>query len=320
MKIQRILLLTFLCSSLTNVSGQEISNKKVNTRTESYKNEPTLKEKHGWNIDSIASGIIRYHYTGYYEPIQAFQNINVLEVDLNQKQNNIKLIFEEKEDSLSAVGQRYKAFAGINGTYEPEASYVKIDGKFVARNILDNNHLRYWKHEGALFYDSRTKSAEIHFATDKEYEKSYIPNILSGAPMLIDNYNPVGLWFTGNTDSLCLESLPYEDYRRHQGVRHPRTAIALVKNKKLLLITVDGREKRAQGMSAAELTHFLRRYFDPQSALNIDGGGSTTMWIQDFKEAKNSIVNYPTDNKQFDHYGQRQVTSFILITQENNKK
>lgn len=277
---------------------------------------PVLKEKQGWNIDSITSGIIRYHYSGYYEPMQAFQNVNVLEVDLNRKENGMKLIYEEKADSLSAICQRYKAFAGINGTYEPDASYVKTNGKFVARNQLDKNHLRYWKHEGALFYDPKTKSTEIRFATDKEYEESPVPNILSGAPMLIDNYKPVGLWFTGNTDSLCLDSLPYEDYRRHQGVRHPRTAVALTKGGKLLLITVDGRERRAQGMSAAELTHFLRRYFDPQAALNIDGGGSTTMWIQNPGDGNNSVVNFPTDNKRFDHYGQRLVTSFILITRE----
>ena len=102
-----------------------------------------------------------------------------------------------------------------------------------------------------------------------------------------------------------------------QGVRHPRTAVALTRENKLLLITVDGRERRAQGMSAAELTHFLRRYFDPQAALNIDGGGSTTMWIQNPGNGNSPVVNFPTDNKRFDHYGQRLVTSFILITQEN---
>lgn len=307
--MRRIFILSTLFCCLTTASLNAVS----------IQSEPILKDKHGWNIDSIAPGIIRYHYTGYYEPTQTFQNINVLEVDLNRKENDIKLIFEKERDSLSVVCQRYKAFAGINGTYEPDASYVKIDGNFITGNTLGNNHLRYWKHEGALFYNPQGKKVKISFATDQEYEGSHFPNILSGAPMLIDNYKPVGLWFTGSTDSLCLDSLPYEDYRRHQGVRHPRTAVAQVKGGKLLFVTVDGRERRAQGMSAAELTCFLRRYFDPQAALNIDGGGSTTMWIQDPGEGKSSIVNFPADNKRFDHYGQRRVTSFILITHENNK-
>ena len=308
MKIYYILATLFCCLTTVSLNATGIQD------------IPVLKEKQGWNIDSLATGIIRYHYTGYYEPMQAFQNVNVLEVDLSRKGYAMKLIYEEKLDSLSAVGQRYKAFAGINGTYEPDASYVKIDGKFMARNKLEKNHQRYWKHEGALFYNPQNKKAEIRFATDKEYEESQMPDILSGAPMLIDNYNPVGLWFVGNIDGLCLDSLPYEDYRRHQGVRHPRTAVALTNDGKLLLITVDGREKRrAQGMSAAELTHFLRRYFDPQAALNIDGGGSTTMWIQNPGDGNSSVVNFPTDNKRFDHYGQRLVTSFILIIRDSGK-
>ena len=52
-------------------------------------------------------------------------------------------------------------------------------------------------------------------------------NILSGAPMLIDNNDPVGLNFTGNVEGMDLNKLDYEDFRRHQGVRHPRTAVAL---------------------------------------------------------------------------------------------
>ena len=66
-------------------------------------------------------------------------------------------------------------------------------------------------------------------------------------------------------------------------------------------------------MSAAELTEFLQHYFRPQAALNIDGGGSTTFWMRGFNESRNSVVNYPTDNKRFDHNGQRRVTSFILV-------
>ena len=68
-------------------------------------------------------------------------------------------------------------------------------------------------------------------------------------------------------------------------------------------------------MSAKELTQFIRCYFDPEFALNIDGGGSTTMWIRKFKE-KEEVINYPSDNKRFDHFGQRWVSSFILLNRK----
>ena len=273
-----------------------------------------LKDKQGWDIDSIAPGMIHYHYGGWHEPMKSFQNVNVMEVDLTGKGYNVKLTYEENADSLSAVAESHHAVAGINGTYEPDGSYVKIDGKFYARNTLKKDDLRYWKHEGAFFYDEKEKAAKICFATDSVFERSSFPDIISGAPMLIDNYDPVGLRFTGDISGLCLDSLEYEDYRRHQGVRHPRTAVALTKGgSKLLLITVDGRRPQTAGMSARELTQFLIRYFDLQSALNIDGGGSTTMWVSKPDGIGGEVLNYPTDNKKYDHYGQRRVSSFLLI-------
>ena len=94
--------------------------------------------------------------------------------------------------------------------------------------------------------------------------------------------------------------------------------LALTEHKKLLLITVDGRSTQAAGMSANELTRFLLTYFCPQSALNLDGGGSTTMWIASSEQRVGGVVNHPTDNKKFDHAGQRRVTSFIVIKSSEN--
>ncbi|MDY4812003.1 MAG: phosphodiester glycosidase family protein [Muribaculaceae bacterium] len=40
------------------------------------------------------------------------------------------------------------------------------------------------------------------------------------------------------------------------------------------------RKSKAEGMNARELTKFLVHYFNPQWALNMDGGGSTTMYYR----------------------------------------
>lgn len=131
--------------------------------------------------------------------------------------------------------------------------------------------------------------------------------------MLIDNYKPVGATFVGDLSNLKIEDLAYEDYRRHQGVRHPRTAIALTRSKKVLLVTIDGRSVNSAGMTAKEVTEFLCEYFNPRYALNLDGGGSTTMYIKDSGKSLTDVVNYPTDNKRYDHYGQRGVITHILV-------
>jgi len=85
---------------------------------------------------------------------------------------------------------------------------------------------------------------------------------------------------------------------------------AITKNKRILLITVDGRNINSAGMSLFELTK-LMRWLKADDAINLDGGGSTTLWINNYME--NGVVNYPTDNKKWDHEGQRKVANVVLL-------
>jgi hypothetical protein len=290
--------------SLLCLSCMTISNK-------GSASNPVLRISDGWVADTIAPALIHYRFAGYDSISQAHQNVDVLEVDLTSPSYDIQLVYEEHGDSLSSVAERNNAAAAINGTYEAEASFIKIGGRLLAQNRLDSTHIRYWKHEGAFLFDDDNKNIDIRFASDSTFLSHPAANILSGAPMLIDNNDPVGLNFTGNVEGMDLNKLDYEDFRRHQGVRHPRTAVALTEHKKLLLITVDGRSTQAAGMSANELTRFLLTYFCPQSALNLDGGGSTTMWIASSEQRVGGVVNHPTDNKKFDHAGQP-IGSFYM--------
>jgi exopolysaccharide biosynthesis protein len=84
--------------------------------------------------------------------------------------------------------------------------------------------------------------------------------------------------------------------------RHPRTVIGVDKAGAVWLITVDGRQPALSlGMSFTELQALARR-LGLRSALNLDGGGSTTMVVQ------GNIVNHPSDAT-----GPRQVSDAILV-------
>jgi len=84
--------------------------------------------------------------------------------------------------------------------------------------------------------------------------------------------------------------------------RHPRTAIGYSRDKaKLYLITVDGRQKCSAGMTLNELSEFML-FLGCYNALNLDGGGSTTLVIND------KIINYPSDVT-----GERPVGNALLI-------
>ena len=264
----------------------------------------------GWTVRQLdGDKLVWYRFHG--EKFGAKQFVNVLALDLNCKDYELDFVALEKADSLSSVAISHDAVVGINGSYEWDASFVKADGKVYSEITLPSDHIRYWKHEGAVAFDG--KKVKIGYGNKASYLKNKMPDIFSSSPMLIDNYKPVGTAFVGDISELDLDKLHYEDYRRHQGVRHPRTAIALSRSNKLLLITIDGRSENGAGMSAKEVTEFLCEYFNPRYALNLDGGGSTTMYIKGSGESLTDVINYPTDNKRYDHYGQRRVPTHILV-------
>lgn len=84
--------------------------------------------------------------------------------------------------------------------------------------------------------------------------------------------------------------------------RHPRTAIAKLRDGRILLATVDGRQIGVSaGMTLEELAQMLMEY-GATDAVNLDGGGSTTMVVG------GKIVNKPSDAA-----GERTVSDALLI-------
>jgi len=65
----------------------------------------------------------------------------------------------------------------------------------------------------------------------------------------------------------------------HSNVRHPRSAVALTGDGRVLLVTVDGRQPGySAGMTMHELSHFLRT-LGVRDGLSLDGGGSSQFVI-----------------------------------------
>ena len=92
--------------------------------------------------------------------------------------------------------------------------------------------------------------------------------------------------------------------------KHPRTALGKRGKHKIFIITLDGRTEQARGMTLAEMADLMIS-LHCRDAVNLDGGGSTTMWISG--KPFNGIVNMPCDNKLFDHAGERAVSDILII-------
>ncbi len=90
--------------------------------------------------------------------------------------------------------------------------------------------------------------------------------------------------------------------------RHPRTVFGTDDKGNAYLVVIDGRFKgQADGASiheAAYICHLLGM----TDAINLDGGGSSTLWTE-----KTGVLNHPYDNKKFDHEGERSVPNLIAV-------
>jgi len=118
-----------------------------------------------------------------------------------------------------------------------------------------------------------------------------IEDIVGGVPQLIKNGKIEITWQAEKSGKDFVET------------KHPRTAVAKLKDGKFLMVTVDGRQpNHSIGMNLQELAELLLE-LGAMDAMNLDGGGSTTMFVKD------KVVNLPSDKT-----GERSVSDAILVT------
>ena len=137
--------------------------------------------------------------------------------------------------------------------------------------------------------------AEIHPQRKVlEQPEPWMEAVVSGWPMLVKGCTALGA-----------SDLPGSD--AFTRAPHPRTAVGLSKNgETLYLVVAEGRKKGVPGMTLSRLARFMVNELDACTALNLDGGGSSAMWIED------EIVNRPSDGVE------RNVANHLAVVDERD--
>ncbi|RZK43934.1 MAG: phosphodiester glycosidase family protein [Pedobacter sp.] len=251
-----------------------------------------------WDKQQIASktNLLTYHFN-QKNLFAANQFISYVEI--NRKGNAPVFAFGNEvktKKTTSTFGQELDALAAINGTFFDVANggsvdFVRMDGVVTNKNIIGKNGKRARHQETAMVINKKGQLALKKWdkTEDWEYKLPEKNVMLSGPLLVLDN---------------IVEELDTTSFTR---ARHPRSAIGIKADGKIILVTVDGRQENSAGMSLHELTK-LMRWLGCVSAINLDGGGSTTLWT-----AKNGVVNFPSDNKLWDHKGERKVANVIIL-------
>lgn len=261
----------------------------------------TLVNAH-WTVDTVSGMVLKTVHFSQQEYFHSNQFISILEISTTA---NVKLqyAYEAKRTKTSAMAVKHKALAAVNGSFfdmdkHNPICFLRIDGQEIGINTpgKDTVNRKYYQYGTLVFNDKDVRI--VHTDSARLWERS-LPdrNIMTAGPLLI---------FQGM-------DLPMRNDLSFVNSRHNRTAIGIRPDGTILLLTVDGRTKNSEGMTLDELTATLR-WLGCTDALNLDGGGSTTMYVKGWPN--NGIVNYPSDNFRFDHNGERAVSNAVMVVEK----
>jgi exopolysaccharide biosynthesis protein len=249
-----------------------------------------------WETEKIAPGLTwKSTHTSLYDSVP--QNINVLIINTNRR--NISLSYDpDKNIRVSRQAEKAGAIAAVNAGFfnikeGGSVTYIKTGGV-----IVDTDTAKKWTRNanmtGSVLINKNGHVTLTTAKTNSWYDShpEYAEVLVTG-PLLLSEKTKMQLPST----PLVLN-------------KHPRTAIGKKGDHKIVLITMDGRTDQAKGMTLAELTDLMIS-LHCKDAVNLDGGGSTTMWING--KPFNGVVNMPCDNKKFDHEGERAVSDILII-------
>lgn len=266
-------------------------------------------ESPGWEVQDLAPGVRAYqrHFDDLFGGPQ-FVNILAIAPDASDVEIRFAAaqLLGEPRLPTSKMGKRTGAVAATNAgffTADPDkwnTGMLKTDG--VVRPFLrkESEELRFVA-GGAIGIDA---DETLHFfEREGETWPDDLPDMvhaIAGGHLLIRNGEP--------HPSIEESSYISKREKRHAGSQHPRTGIAKRADGTIVLITIDGRHpNEARGVTLPEFAQFLQD-LGAVDALNLDGGGSTTMWTQE-----NGVVSRPSGNGEFDPAGQRPVRTAVVV-------
>ncbi len=259
-----------------------------------------------WDVKQVADGIVlrQFHFTGENMLFDSLQYVSIIEIDTQVAKGRFALANDEgKITQTSKFAADSAAVVACNGTFynmsEPYncVCYFRKNGveafAFTEDMLQRDNGGVVISESGKISIVPADPASPGNVMPQDWIAKYTEPSVMSSGPILIVN----------GTNAYLEEN----SFNRN---RHPRTAIA-TRDDMVYLVTVDGRSKEyANGVSLWEFTDILQ-YIGVNDALNLDGGGSTTLYVAG--EPDNGIVNHPSDNKVFDRAGERYIVNSILF-------
>ena len=254
-----------------------------------------------WSVDTLEGFYLKRYQFGEGMLFCSAQHLCIIEIPA-RSHRQLAFVHDTTLTEVSVMAQRRGAYAAVNGTFFDmehgnPICFLRIDGTVVGENTPgkeDSVRRKYYQHASLLLEGGRP--ALVVPDSNRLWEEHLRDsNVMTAGPMLLKEGREV----------------PQRDDRTFVTKRHNRTALGIRPDGTTLLVVADGRFKhQAEGLSLPELQRVMR-WLGCTEAINLDGGGSTTMYVHD--RPHDGVVNYPSDNHRHDHEGQRPVSNAILV-------
>ena len=252
-----------------------------------------------WKTDTLDGMVLRQCQFDGKQLFASNQQIFVLEIP-DTSHYTLAFTHEPRRTKTSEMALKHDAVAAVNGSFFDmdkhfPICYLRIDSVNLGENTpgKDTVNRKYYQYGTLCLSGDSVLILKTDSSRHWEDVLPY-PNIMTAGPLLI--------WH---------DSLQYmRNDRTFVTQRHNRTAVGIREDGTVLLFVADGRFKQAEGLSLTELQQLLH-WLGCRDALNLDGGGSTTMYLNlgDYQ----GVINCPSDNGRFDHAGERGVSNAVMV-------
>lgn len=285
--------------------------------------------KAGWSSKTLATGVTwrSVHFT-HNDLFGSNEAINVIEITKKGlRETRLAVAHSDSLEKTSKLAVTHHALAAINGSFfkmrgpdpdnhrdlngvpklEPSrlavnrsVVYIREHDSVIAENPPQKTPKRQRHAQGSIAISDAGLSILEGDSMDLNWEHHIVArDVLSTGPVMLLS----GVSQPVSDDAFCRN-------------RHPRTAVGRRADGTIVLLVVDGRAAESAGMSIPELLQTMR-WLGCTDAINLDGGGSSTLYVRG--EPYNGVVSYPSDNKKFDHEGEREVANAIILVRRGGR-
>ncbi len=259
----------------------------------------------GWKTKVLYKGAVAM--SARIRMFDSMQSVNVIRYHSSDFRTEIINAEGEVADKTSAIGRKAVARFALNGSYfnmdgRINTVYLRIGDMVLART----RHYEMYRANGVLALSNPSGTdILIAYSDTTQYESvagSY-DSVMAAGPILL-NEGEIRVLPPHVHDPVIKKS---GDYGLVYDQRHPRSVIGIDDEGYIYMVVIDGRFKRkAHGTTMWE-TARICKLLGMSVAINLDGGGSSTLWA---REA--GILNHPCRNRIYNRRGERRIPSAIV--------